>query len=449
MAEWRISDENPLRELDGLDYERCAALHNHIVELGWTQRGLALDTLDKRTWWECYGGDAALASTTERLDTSVVSFLKAAWHGYALDLATTSHTFHRYLAGLSSPEQIWENTNYADDEDDSNKRRYIKLYMANGALGVTHPLGLIMDQDEYIALQHMSMRDSEITMNGRQTWLPLEMILDSFVDMIDQGKILAVDESYSGEQERTEPWIMPSYTEQDLEDALNAFEELISAIYDKMPCRPRSVERGLLEVVTGANPEILPANSFAHRFLSRCSRPNFSYIAPSLSVSQHQPFSPTSGQADPDKLFPVLLFSSTLPAHQETQRAPWGELVRIPPFGRDFDPPSVYPAGLYLTETDPHDTHPFEDGSKLILPFTLGSNAWARTSGGALIGEHVRSAGEDAAARIESRSVELYQSGYNHFIATHDVQLKCVLLRWVEMIEEENGRLTSMALWEV
>jgi hypothetical protein len=79
MAEWRISDETPLRELNGLDHERCAALHNYIVELGWIQRGLALDTLDKRTWWECYGGDAALASTTERMDTSVVAFLKAAW----------------------------------------------------------------------------------------------------------------------------------------------------------------------------------------------------------------------------------------------------------------------------------------------------------------------------------------------------------------------------------
>jgi hypothetical protein len=49
MAKWRISDEVPLRELDGLDHKRCAALHNYIVELGWTQRGLGLNTLDKRT----------------------------------------------------------------------------------------------------------------------------------------------------------------------------------------------------------------------------------------------------------------------------------------------------------------------------------------------------------------------------------------------------------------
>lgn len=50
MAEWRITAERPVRELETLDHERCAALHNHIVELGWTQLGLRLAALDKRTW---------------------------------------------------------------------------------------------------------------------------------------------------------------------------------------------------------------------------------------------------------------------------------------------------------------------------------------------------------------------------------------------------------------
>jgi hypothetical protein len=51
MAEWRITDENPVREhIAGLDYERYAALHNHIVERSWTERGLDLATLDRTTW---------------------------------------------------------------------------------------------------------------------------------------------------------------------------------------------------------------------------------------------------------------------------------------------------------------------------------------------------------------------------------------------------------------
>jgi hypothetical protein len=455
MTEWRISDETPLRDLDGLDYERCAALHNYIIELGWTQRGLALDTLDKRTWWECHGGDAALVSTVERLDAPVVSFLKAAWHGFARGAVTKSHLFHRYLARLCSPEELWENTNYAEDEDNSNKRRYITLYMANWELSATHPLGLILDQDESTAMQHMSMRDTDFTMDDRQMWLPLEMVLDGLVGMIDQGKILAVDENYSGEQERTEPWIMPSYTEQDLEGALQAFEHLVDAIHHRMPSQPRITEQGVLEVVTGGYPEMLPANSFARRFLARCARPCFTNIAPGLSIAHHQPLAPTSGQAEPNKLFPILLFSSTSSAHQETKRAPWGEQIRVSPFARDFDHISTYPAGLYLTETEPHGIQSFEDGCKLILPFTLGSNAFARTSDGALIGENVRSTGENAtaAAEIETKSAKLYQLGYNHFIAAHDVQLRYVLWKWVEMVEEgrwevdENGVVGGVEKW--
>lgn len=453
MAEWRISDECPLRELGGLDHERCAALHNHIVELGWVQRGLALDNHDRRTWWECYGGDAVLAGLSDRLDATVVSFLKAAWHGYAMEPVAKRHLLHRYLACLCPPEELWENVNYAEDEDDSNKRRFVTLYWAVWALGATHPLGLVLDQDEFTSMQHISIHDADITMNSRQMWLPLEMILDGFIDMIDQGKILAVQDDYDGEQERTEPWIMPSYTERDFEDTIKAFEHLIDAIHTRMPSQPQDTRQGLLDLVTGSNAESIPSNSFAYRFLTRCSKPAFTYIAPGLSIAQQQPFAPAPGQVEPGKLNPLLLFSSTDPAYQETRRTPWGEDMHISPFAFGFDHVSSYPAGLYLTETNPHSTHPFEDGSKFFLPFTLGSNAFARTSDGALIGEDVRRAGDDGAIDIELKSTELYQLGLNHFIASHDAQLRYVLERWAEMVEEgkwqidQNGVVGSIEKW--
>lgn len=146
MAEWRVTKERPVRELETLDHERCAALHNLIVELGWTQRGLKLNDLDKRTWWQCYEGDAALATISGRLHPSVVSFLKVAWHGFALDDSEPNHDFHQYVVALATPERLWQNVNYAEDEDDSNKQRYLTLYMTNWALGVSHPLGLVLDQ---------------------------------------------------------------------------------------------------------------------------------------------------------------------------------------------------------------------------------------------------------------------------------------------------------------
>ncbi|CAI9638213.1 unnamed protein product [Alternaria burnsii] len=103
--------------------------------------------------------------------------------------------------------------------------------------------------------------------------------------MIDKGKILAVQDDYDGEQERTEPWIMPSYTEQDLEDTIQAFEHLVDPIHIRMPSQPLNTRQGLLDLVVGGDVESLPLNSFAHRFLSRCSKPAFTYIAPGISIA--------------------------------------------------------------------------------------------------------------------------------------------------------------------
>lgn len=304
MAEWRITEERPARELESLDHERCAALHNLMVELGWSQRGLKLDDLDKRTWWQCYGDDAALASISARLNSSVVSFLKAAWHGFALDVSKPDHDFHRYLVGLASPEQLCQNVNYAEDEDDSNKQRYLTLYVANWALGVSHPLGLVLDQVNGTAMQHMSIHDSDVTMNGRQSWLPLEFILDGLVDMVDQGKVVAVDDDYNGEQERTEPWIMPSYSDIDVKDSLLAFRSLVDAICARMSSRIQHTEHNLLDFVVG-DPESLPSNSFAYRFLSQAKVPPFTYIAPGLRVANCQPFAAVPLSERPTKLFPL------------------------------------------------------------------------------------------------------------------------------------------------
>jgi len=154
-----------------------------------------------------------------------------------------------------------------------------------------------------------------------------------------------------------------------------------------------------------------------------------------------------------NKLYSLLLFSSTNSAYEETRRAPWGGEIRVSPFAHEFNHITSYPAGLYLTESDIHGAHPFEDGVKLVLPFTLGSNAFSRTSDGALVGENIRSAGEISEAEIEPSSTELYQLGFNHFIAAHNVQLRYVLWKWVEMVEggkwqvDKDGIVSGIEKW--
>lgn len=428
MSRWRVTAEHPLRQVEELDHERCAALHNLIIERGWTVSGRSLSDLDRRSWWDCYGGDVELSPHAAKLSPSMIAFLKTAWHGYMIT-AQPQHAFFRYLAGLCSPDRLWENAHYGDDEDDSNKKRYVTLYMANWALGTSHPLGLVFDQQTSTAMQHMSIHDTGVTMNGRQIWLPLELILEAFLDMIDQGKALAVDSSYDGQQERIEPWIMPSYTDCDLDETLDAFSRLTRAVETRMPRGPGDETHRLGDAI---DPNALSPNSFASRFLARAQEIRFSHIAPGLRIARQQPFSSVS--VEEGEMRPILLFESSQGAHQDTERAPWGEEFVISPFPWHFRDVTKYPVGVYLTETDPRGAHPFEDGCKLILPYAIGDAGWARTSDGALFGENLHARGPTASP--VSRSTQLYQQGFNHFIEMHDVQLKHVLGHWADMVEQ-------------
>jgi hypothetical protein len=134
-------------------------------------------------------------------------------------------------------------------------------------------------------------------------------------------------------------------------------------------------------------------------------------------------------------LRPNLLLQSSLPAHHDIYRTSWGEGFTIPPFPKHFQAIQDYPSGLYLTESDPYGWNPYEDGCKLLLPFTIGEHGWARTSDGALYGEDIWSTGETA--KPFPTSTELFQSGFNHFTKNHDVQLKHVLRRWTELVEAD------------
>jgi hypothetical protein len=156
----------------------------------------------------------------------------------------------------------------------------------------------------------------------------------------------------------------------------------------------------------------------------------------------------------PGDLFPLLLFQSDRPAYRETRHAPWGEDLPVSPFPYEFQSITDYPPGLYLTETESQNMHPFEDSCKLVLPFPLGDNMSARSSDGAIIGENLPIQGDCVAHAIELTSMDLYQLGHNHFIESHDVQLKHVPRRWAEMVEEgkwevdAEGVVGGMDMWK-
>jgi len=118
VARWRITDDNPSRMGDELDFERCAALHNFILEVGWLQSGRRLVELDRRSWWEYHG--AAAEAVRERLAPSVVKFLQRAQVG----TSDGSHTWFYYFRGITDPGEIFDARGGDYEGDDT----YIVLY---------------------------------------------------------------------------------------------------------------------------------------------------------------------------------------------------------------------------------------------------------------------------------------------------------------------------------
>ena len=139
---WRVTTFQPIRQAQnegGMDFERCAALHNELMETGWLQSGKLLPpdaepdaqndsrVLSRQTWFH-YHGDAA-DDVREHLSPSLTAFLDQAW-------TNEGHSLFYYVWGLASPEYLW--LNWENDQDVPveeaalNPYRYLTLYGANG-----------------------------------------------------------------------------------------------------------------------------------------------------------------------------------------------------------------------------------------------------------------------------------------------------------------------------
>jgi hypothetical protein len=96
------------------------------------------------------------------------------------------------------------------------------------------------------------------------------------------------------------------------------------------------------------------------------------------------------------------------------------------------------PAGLYVNHDD-RMNRPFQNGCRFLLPFTLGSNGWARLSDGEALGMKPWD-DEPAPADVNS---DLYQSGYNGFFALRAVQIHKVLLSWADRVESGDWEVSE------
>ena len=127
---WRVTAENPVRMTPGLDYERCAALHNELLEIGWVGSGRRLEydandnqaeVLHRRTWFEYYGEDAERVRS--RLSPSLAAFLERAL------VIDANHSLFYYVSCLAHPDYLWLNHQW--EAEDTEPDRYMTLYVAN------------------------------------------------------------------------------------------------------------------------------------------------------------------------------------------------------------------------------------------------------------------------------------------------------------------------------
>jgi hypothetical protein len=102
---WKVSGQYPPREVDGMDWQRCALLHNKILRLGWTARYGEAIPIPAQSWWNRFITSPTLEQTwTTRLSASLVQFLKCA----QVTPQENEHAFHYYFSGLAYPGGFYQ-----------------------------------------------------------------------------------------------------------------------------------------------------------------------------------------------------------------------------------------------------------------------------------------------------------------------------------------------------
>ncbi|KAK1141702.1 hypothetical protein N8T08_008800 [Aspergillus melleus] len=291
-------------------------------------------------------------------------------------------------------------------------------------------------------------------------WHRLEVVLDAYLQTIDEGKINTVaplgveqtvrddhDDAYESklpEPDVMKPWYIHTFTEKDLGRAITAFNRLIDAIERRLP-RMQTQNKSNYTFPWPDSIVLKPIGNFsrpcfAYEFLkSITKRPvKFQCIAPGINLPEASDISEYLSPRE-DKNFlqwrssmepyeiPVLLF----PVKGE-------DLVRW-----SHDSSGKVRAGLYLTEAVPGDEIPFGDACILALPFGIGAKGWARQSNGVPLALDL----DTRYDKPKDSHVDLYQSYGNGFNALHCVQLYKVLDNWAHRVEDgdwdvgENGVL--------
>jgi hypothetical protein len=238
-------------------------------------------------------------------------------------------------------------------------------------------------------------------------WQRLETILTTWIEMIQRRKVAVVHENLGNEPGRTlgvyldqqKPWGWAPWTKADLENALEAWNDLVSAINDRLP-KPHAepLSGASLFEVDDLRMAAIEEGSFAWEFYTKACKPEFQFLAPGLQLASREwiltnPFrqawesqNPHRGSSWSPEVFPlpILLGAQLAKSWVDSHMYKVGNVSW----------------GLYLDILDSR-SHlcPYEDATRLILPYELDGATSARKLDG----------------KPATGNAELYQIGQNPF----------------------------------
>ncbi|KAJ6032607.1 hypothetical protein N7540_003339 [Penicillium herquei] len=427
-----VTPDNPPRDdVEGMDYTRCAALYNYLIQYAWLAEGRPLATLNgsSTNYFTVHGAEAEALRL--RLHPSIVAFLDT-----AIIIGETPLSI--FATGLNSPDSLFAESeaDICDQPVDSILRLcYVALSTDDSNGGVIyhqnfHRVAIFTHGDDWDF--GFPVEDHPLA----EVWNPFETLLSHWIDLIHIGKVVAGPHEKPAlfEFEKIGPWEWRPYSEAQVTMCANAWDRLCQAIETRilqLPNPPNSstdmnnqplITSSVLDAASVLNP------CFARSFLSRARRPLFQYIAPGLLLppayssgfvaSQPLTALPLSQYTVP----PVCLF----PADTGDQRPI--ALMRFTSPWVSIDTLSHIPAGLYTTAVDRKWDDMAEDGFQLFLPFTFnagyGRTIGARTSDGELVDRKSFS--------------ELFQHGFKPFGGDHyrPQRLERLLYCWRKLVED-------------
>jgi hypothetical protein len=216
--------------------------------------------------------------------------------------------------------------------------------------------------------------------------------------LIHAGKIQARPKDATADNEIYHPWVSVRFSDGELQDTINAFDDLVKAIESRINTTPDldGQQSPIIEEHVLDNTNI-HRDCFARAFLSKARRPNFTFVAPGISLLDPDTFGS-------DNVFPIITdeyYTKTTPPIRILEAKGYDNSADTanPPFGLPYNKLRHVPCGLYIPNAALTSDTVEEASARLVLPFRLGNNNYARKF--------------DTSKFYNA--VDLYQPGFNAF----------------------------------